>query len=170
MPQDRAVVCSSASMLGVIAAAWAGLAAAGLVESCVPPGLMPVGEAEGLSTLPMFDLSLVPGPGEPSRLAARLRDVLLWELSSGQTGAEQERQALGARIIFRAAPDRTMLPPRAGPVPGPQDGAPNRQGRRPMTPVEFGGSACSMTSSAWIASRAYISRRAPEGPGRNWTR
>jgi DNA-binding transcriptional LysR family regulator len=81
------VVCSSASLLGVIAAAQAGLAVVGLAESCVPPGLVRLGEAEGLPALPMFDLSLVPGPGEPSRLAAGLRDFLLREL--GRDGAAE---------------------------------------------------------------------------------
>ena len=75
------VVCSSQSLLGLIAVAQAGLAVVGLVESCVPPGLVRIGEAEGLPSLPMFDLSLVPGLGEPSRPAAQLHRFLMRELS-----------------------------------------------------------------------------------------
>lgn len=75
------VACSCPSPLGVIAAAQAGLAVAGLVEACVPPGLKVLGDAEGLPPLPMFDLSLVHGPEEPSNLVARLHDFLLRELS-----------------------------------------------------------------------------------------
>lgn len=74
------VVCSSKSLLGLMAVARAGLAVVGLVESCLPPGLIRVGVAEGLPTLPGFDLSLVAGPAEPAPLAARLQDFLTREL------------------------------------------------------------------------------------------
>lgn len=80
---DRAyrVVSSSKSLMGLIAVAQSGMAVVGLVESCLPPGLVRVGEAEGLPGLPMFDLSLVHGPGEPGPLAARLGDFLARELA-----------------------------------------------------------------------------------------
>ena len=81
------VVCSSKSLLGLIAVAQAGLAVVGLVESCLPPGLARVGEAEGLPVLSILDLSLVPSPGEPSRLAAHLREFLTRELGRDGTGA-----------------------------------------------------------------------------------
>jgi len=74
------VVSSSHSLLGLIAVAQAGLAVVGLVESCLPPGLVRVGEAEGLPPLPVLDLSLVPGPGEPVLLAAHLAAFLRREL------------------------------------------------------------------------------------------
>ncbi|EYD75035.1 hypothetical protein Rumeso_03363 [Rubellimicrobium mesophilum DSM 19309] len=90
--RDYRVVCSSASLLGVIAAAQAGLAVVGLVEASVPPGLMRLSEPEGLPPLPMFDLSLVPGPGEPSRLAARLHGFLLRELSREDAEGGQAMQ------------------------------------------------------------------------------
>ena len=61
---------------------------AALAEACVPPSLKILGQAEGLPLLPMFDLSLVPGPGEPTRLAARLQDFLLRELSREDQGGE----------------------------------------------------------------------------------
>lgn len=79
------VVSSSHSLLGLIAVAQAGLAVVGLVESCLPPGLVRVGEAEGLPPLPVLDLSLVPGPGEPVLLAAHLAAFLRREL--GRDGA-----------------------------------------------------------------------------------
>lgn len=72
--------------MGVIAAAQAGLAVVGLVEASVPPGLVRLGEAEGLPPLPLFDLSLVSGPGEPTRLAAQLHDFFLRELSRERPG------------------------------------------------------------------------------------
>lgn len=75
------VVSSSHSLLGLIAVAQAGLAVVGLVESCLPPGLVRLGEAERLPALPVLELSLVPGFGEPSPLAAHLRDYLMRELS-----------------------------------------------------------------------------------------
>lgn len=78
------VVCSSKSLLGLIAVAQAGLAVVGLVESCIPPGLARVGEAEGLPALPLFDLSLVPAPGTPGRMAAQLQDFLMRELRQGE--------------------------------------------------------------------------------------
>lgn len=74
------VVCSSKSLLGLMAVALAGLAVVGLAESCLPPGLVSVGEAEGLPGLPMFDLSLVSGPGEPSPVALQLHECLAREL------------------------------------------------------------------------------------------
>ena len=74
------VVCSSRSLHGLIAVAQAGLAVVGLVQSSVPPGLVRLGEAEGLPPLPMFDLSLVQAAGAPSRLAAELHDCLVREL------------------------------------------------------------------------------------------
>lgn len=74
------VVSSTQSLLGLIAVAQAGLAVVGLVESCVPPGLDRLGEAEGLPPLPGFDLSLVLAPGEPSPLTTVLRGFLEREL------------------------------------------------------------------------------------------
>lgn len=83
------VACSSASPLGLIAAARAGLAVAGLVASCVPPDLVVLGEAEGMPALRPFDLSLVMARGEPSRLANRLHAFLLRELSDGAEDAAE---------------------------------------------------------------------------------
>jgi DNA-binding transcriptional LysR family regulator len=80
------VVASSQSLLGLIAVAQAGIAVVGLVESCLPPGLVRLGEAEGLPALPALDLSLVPGPGEPTPLAAHLGGFLTRELR--RDGAE----------------------------------------------------------------------------------
>lgn len=74
------IVCSSRSLHGLIAVAQAGLAVVGLVESCVPPGLMCIGGAQGMPPLPQFDLSLVTAHGELSPLAAQLRDVLTHQL------------------------------------------------------------------------------------------
>lgn len=78
------VVSSTQSLLGLIAVAQAGLAVIGLVESCLPPGLDRLGEAEGLPALPGFDLSLVPGPGEPSALAGHLHAFVERELGRGE--------------------------------------------------------------------------------------
>jgi hypothetical protein len=74
------VVSSTHSLLGLIAVAQAGLAVIGLVESCLAPGLVRVGEAEGLPALPDLDLSLVAGPGYPQPVAAHLADFLGREL------------------------------------------------------------------------------------------
>ena len=74
------VVCSSRSLHGLIAVAQAGLAVVGLTESSVPPGLVTLGSVEGLPSLPMFDLSLVAGLGEPQRMTAALHDFLQREL------------------------------------------------------------------------------------------
>jgi len=78
------IVCSSRSLHGLVAVAQAGLAVIGLADSSVPPGLLKLGEAEGLPAVPMFDLSLVAAAGEPSRVATQLRDFLEREL--GRTG------------------------------------------------------------------------------------
>jgi len=75
------IVCSSRSLHGLTAVAQAGLAVVGLVESCVPPGLVSLGPAESMPPLPMFDLSLVTAPGEPSRIAKQLYDLLDRDLS-----------------------------------------------------------------------------------------
>ncbi len=80
------VVSSSHSLLGLIAVAQAGLAVVGLVESCVPPGLVRVGEAEGLPVLPVLDLSLVAGPSDQHVVAAQLAELLRREL--GQRGRD----------------------------------------------------------------------------------
>ena len=74
------VVSSSHSLFGLIATAQAGLAVAGVVESCLTPDLIRIGEAEGLPALPVLDLSLVHAPGEPGPLAASLADFLTREL------------------------------------------------------------------------------------------
>ena len=74
------VVCSTQSLLGLTAVAQAGLAVVGLVESCLPPGLVRLGEAEGLPPLPILDLSLVPSPGEPPPVAGHLAAFLTREL------------------------------------------------------------------------------------------
>lgn len=74
------VVCSTQSLLGLTAVAQAGLAVVGLVESCLPPGLVRLGEAEGLPPLPILDLSLVPSPGEPPPVAGHLAEFLAREL------------------------------------------------------------------------------------------
>lgn len=78
------VVSSTHSLLGLITIAQAGLAVVGLTESCVPPGLVRISEAEGLPQLPTFDLSLVHAPGEPSRLAAHLAALVTRELTGAQ--------------------------------------------------------------------------------------
>lgn len=74
------VVSTTHSLLGLITVAQSGLAVVGLVESSLPAGLKRLGEAEGLPALPGFDLSLVPGPGEPSPLAQLLQDTLVRDL------------------------------------------------------------------------------------------
>lgn len=74
------VVCSSRSLHGLIAVAQAGLAVVGLVESCVPPGLVRLGPAEGMPPLPMFDLSLITAAGEPGGLTAQLFEALSRDL------------------------------------------------------------------------------------------
>lgn len=74
------VVSSTDSLLGLIAVAQAGLAVVGLVESCLPPGLVRVTEADGLPALPGLDLSLVAGPGEPLPMATHLAAFLDREL------------------------------------------------------------------------------------------
>lgn len=78
------VVCSSRGLLGLVGAAQAGLAVVALVESSIPPGLVQVGEAEGLPPLPLFDLSLVQGSGEPNRVATQLHGFLARELARGE--------------------------------------------------------------------------------------
>lgn len=74
------VVSTTHSLLGLITVAQSGLAVVGLVESSLPAGLKRLGEAEGLPALPGFELSLVPGPGEPSPLAQLLQDTLVRDL------------------------------------------------------------------------------------------
>lgn len=74
------VVSSTHSLLGLIAVAQAGLAVVGLVETCLPPGLVRLSEADGLPALPELELSLVAGPGEASQLAAQLAAFLDREL------------------------------------------------------------------------------------------
>lgn len=74
------IVCSSRSLHGLIAVAQAGLAVVGLVESCLPPGLVRVGKPEGLPPLPMFDLSLVKAPGKLGRVAAQLHEFIAHDL------------------------------------------------------------------------------------------
>lgn len=81
MGRPYRVVSSSHSLLGLITVAQAGLAVVGLAASCVPQGLSVIGEAEGLPSLPIFDLSLVPAPGEPGRLTAHLAAILRRELA-----------------------------------------------------------------------------------------
>ncbi len=87
------LVCSSRSLHGLIAVAQAGLAVIGLAESSVPPGLVHLGEEEGLPRLPMFELSLVTGPGAPDRMAAQLQDFLLRELGPFRAGPSDVRAA-----------------------------------------------------------------------------
>ncbi len=79
------VVSTTHSLLGLITVAQAGLAVVGLIQSCVPPGLKLLGEAEGLPALPVLDLSLVPGPGEPPPLPHQLREMLLRDLREDRT-------------------------------------------------------------------------------------
>lgn len=74
------VVCSSRSLHGLLAVAQAGLAVVGLVESSLPPGLARVGKQHGLPALPMFDISLVPAPGDRNHVASQLHDYLRQEL------------------------------------------------------------------------------------------
>ncbi|MBN8631432.1 MAG: LysR family transcriptional regulator [Rhodobacterales bacterium] len=74
------VVSTTHSLLGLITVAQAGLAVVGLVESSLPAGLARLGEAEGLPSLPIFDLSMVPGPGEPTPLAQLLHEYLVRDL------------------------------------------------------------------------------------------
>lgn len=76
------VVTSTHSLLGLIAVAQAGLAVVALVDSCVPPGLVRLGEAEGLPPLPVLDLSLVAHGGAASPVADHLGDFLSRELRS----------------------------------------------------------------------------------------
>lgn len=74
------VVSTTHSLLGLITVAKAGLAVVGLIESCLPPGLIRLGEAEGFPALPSFDLSLVNAPGEPLPVTAHLAEFLEREL------------------------------------------------------------------------------------------
>lgn len=78
------VVSTTHSLLGLITVAEAGLAVVGLIESCVPPGLKVLGEAEGLPAFPVLDLSLLPGPGEPPLLVQHLREHLARDLRDGR--------------------------------------------------------------------------------------
>lgn len=74
------VVCSSKGLTGLIAMTRMGMAVAAIIESCVPPSLVAVGEAEGLPPLPMFELCLVAGRGGPGRVTAQLEEALKREL------------------------------------------------------------------------------------------
>lgn len=80
------VVSTTHSLLGMITVARAGLAVVGLIESCLPPGLIRLGEAEGLPPLPSFEISLIIAPGEPPPVATHLADFLTRELR-GEAGA-----------------------------------------------------------------------------------
>lgn len=75
------VVSSSHSLLGLVTVAQAGLAVVALTQSCVPPGLAILGEAEGLPALPTLQLSLVTAPGAANRLTAHLASMLSRELT-----------------------------------------------------------------------------------------
>lgn len=77
------VVSTTQSLLGLITVAQAGLAVVGLIESCLPPGLIRLGEAEGLPPMPVLDLSLVAGPGEPLPVAAHLAEAVTRALRDG---------------------------------------------------------------------------------------
>ena len=74
------VVSTTHTLLSLITVAEAGLAVVGLIESCVPPGLTLLGEADGLPVLPVLDLSLLADPGEPPPLVQHLRDHLTRDL------------------------------------------------------------------------------------------
>lgn len=74
------VVSSTHSLLGLITVAEAGLAVVALIESCVPPGLTLLGQADGLPALPVLDLSLLTGPGEAPPLAQHLHGHLVRDL------------------------------------------------------------------------------------------
>ncbi|PYF09637.1 DNA-binding transcriptional LysR family regulator [Rhodobacter viridis] len=74
------VVCSSKSLHGLIAVAQAGLAVVGMVEASIPPGLVALSEADGMPSLPMFDLSLLASPGAEGHLTGQLHDFLTAEL------------------------------------------------------------------------------------------
>lgn len=74
------IACSSRSLHGLVAVAQAGLAVVGLAEASLPPGFITLTEADGLPQMPMFDLSLVTGPGEPQHMATLLRDFIQREL------------------------------------------------------------------------------------------
>lgn len=74
------VVSTTHTLLSLITVAEAGLAVVGLIESCVPPGLKLLGEADGLPVLPVLDLSLLADPGEPPPLVQHLRDHLTRDL------------------------------------------------------------------------------------------
>lgn len=81
MGKPYRVVSSTHSLLGMITVAQAGLAVVGMTESCVPPGLVRLDQADGLPALPTFDLSLVPASGEPAKLTAQLAAILRRELT-----------------------------------------------------------------------------------------
>lgn len=80
------VVSTTHSLLGLITVAQAGLAVVGLIESCLPPGLVSLGEADGLPPLPVLDLSLVAGPGEPQPLGLHLAEALTQALRDDPRG------------------------------------------------------------------------------------
>lgn len=82
------VVATTHSVLGLVAIAQAGLGVIGLVESSVPPNLVRLTEEDGLPPMPSFDLSLIPGPGEPAPVVRLLQEFLLRELrNDGGVGA-----------------------------------------------------------------------------------
>lgn len=74
------VVSSTQSLLGLIAIAQAGLAVVGLVESSLPPGLVCLGEPEGLPPMPVLDLCLVAGTSARHPLTAALRERLTQDM------------------------------------------------------------------------------------------
>lgn len=75
------VVSSTASLMGLLAVAAAGLGVVTLVQSSLPAGLVALDRSHGLPALPVLDLSLVPGPGEPKPLAQLLADRIAQHLS-----------------------------------------------------------------------------------------
>lgn len=75
------VVSSTASLMGLLAVAQAGLGIVTLVQSSLPADLVALDAAHGLPPLPILDLSLVPGPGEPKPLAQLLADRITQHLT-----------------------------------------------------------------------------------------
>jgi len=74
------LVCSTPRLLGLISVAQAGLAIVGLVESCMPTGLIKLTEDDGLPNLPSLNLCIVQSAGEPSLMVKSLTDHLRRQL------------------------------------------------------------------------------------------
>ncbi|WP_246520019.1 LysR substrate-binding domain-containing protein [Ancylobacter lacus] len=69
-------VCSSGSLIGVTAVVEAGLAVVALAACSVPPGLVVIGEAEGLPPLRPLEMCLLRNPASEQPATLRLEEFL----------------------------------------------------------------------------------------------